>query len=44
MKHAAGIFHEYHVPYREANALNNLGLLYHTREQAEQALATIGRR
>ena len=32
------IFHEYRVPYREANALNNLGLIYHTREQAEQAL------
>ncbi len=32
------IFHEYRVPYREANALNNLGLIYHTRETSDQAL------
>jgi serine/threonine protein kinase/tetratricopeptide (TPR) repeat protein len=33
------IFHEYRVPHREANALNNLGLLYHDPQTAEQALA-----
>jgi tetratricopeptide (TPR) repeat protein len=33
------IFHEYRVPYREANALNNLGLIYHARATSEQALA-----
>ncbi|HSD85450.1 MAG TPA: tetratricopeptide repeat protein, partial [Anaerolineae bacterium] len=33
------IFQECHVPFREANTLTNLGLLYHKRETAEQALA-----
>jgi serine/threonine protein kinase/ATP/maltotriose-dependent transcriptional regulator MalT len=33
------IFHEYRVPFREASALNNLGLLYHSPKTSEQALA-----